>query len=430
MRCFRLVQQSLESDHSVFGLTVTAINYMYVDVHAALSAATVVPVILLTALPGSVNFALSIIYIYRKRLRIGKILLQRTRPIQSVCGLPYLDYWENLRLLLHLRPSLQMTTNECYRPNWTNYVRLQLLRHLRHFVPTDAVFNNFRLITDTELRKLLTTCNLKSCELDPLPPFVMVDVLDEIVPFLLYLFNRSLSEGFLPSSQKCSIIFPALKQSSLDPSLCQNYHPIANLSFLSKTLERLVSLQLLPYLEQSGLLPSMQSGFRAHHSMKLLSFRCFLIFTLLWINLMLLSLLYSLLRRRLIWWIMKYYYNVLRLPLAFLALLLIGFARTYLIALRWWYWVTHALLGFLSNLASLMALFWALSSTSYSQLIFLVYLTNTLPLATSMLTTSRLMSMVLLLNSLILLHLLHLLLQILILRCLLIVCHLILPRPN
>ena len=37
------------------------------------------------------------------------------------------------------------------------------------FVPTDAVFNNFRLITDTELRKLLTTCNLKSCELDPLP---------------------------------------------------------------------------------------------------------------------------------------------------------------------------------------------------------------------------------------------------------------------
>src|SRR6218665_627382 len=88
----------------------------------------------------------------------------------------------------------------------------------------------------------------------------MVDVLDEIVPFLLYLFNRSLSEGFLPSSQKCSIIFSALKQSSLDPSLFQNYCPIANHSFLSKTLERLVSLQLLPYLEQSGLLPSMQSG--------------------------------------------------------------------------------------------------------------------------------------------------------------------------
>src|SRR6218665_1128230 len=227
---------------------------------------------------------------------------------------------------------------------------------------------------------------------------------------------------FHASSQKCSIIFPALKQSSLGPSLCQNYHPIANLSFLSKTLERLVSLQLLPYFEQSGLLPSMQSGFRVHHSTEtalllLLSD----IYTGMDKSHVTHSLHYSMLRRRLIWWIMKSYYNVLTLPSAFLALLLVGFACTFLIALRWWYWVTHALLGFLSNLASLRALFRALSSTSYSQLILLVYLLNTLPLATFMLMTSRLMSMVLLLNSLILLHLLHLFLLILILGCLLIV---------
>src|SRR6218665_1361112 len=49
---------------------------------------------------------------------------------------------------------------------------------------------------------------------------------------------------------------------------------------------------------------------------------------------------------------MKSCYNVLRLPSAFLALLFVGFARTFLIALRWWYWVTHALLGSLFNLAS------------------------------------------------------------------------------
>ena len=100
------------------------------------------------------------------------------------------------------------------------------------------------------LRNLLSTSNLKSCELDPLPPFVIVDVLDDIVPFLLYLFNRSLSEGLLPASEKRAIVFPTLKKPNLDPSICQNYRPIANLSFLSKTLERLVSLQLLPYLEQ------------------------------------------------------------------------------------------------------------------------------------------------------------------------------------
>src|SRR6218665_1729104 len=130
MRCFRLVQQSLESDHTLFGLTVTVINY--VDVHAALSAATVVPVILLTALPGSVNFALSIIYINRKRLRIGKILLQRTRTNPK-------RLWSTISGLLgkssSTSPSPSFPADDYQRmlsPNWTNYVRLQLLRHLRH----------------------------------------------------------------------------------------------------------------------------------------------------------------------------------------------------------------------------------------------------------------------------------------------------------
>ena len=134
------------------------------------------------------------------------------------------------------------------------------------YTSTESVFKDFRPILESELRHLLSTSNLKSCELDPLPPFVIVDVLDDIVPFLLYLFNRSLSEGLLPASQKRAIVFPTLKKPNLDSSICQNYRPIANLSFLSKTLERLVSLQLLPYLEQSGLLPPRQSGFRAHHS--------------------------------------------------------------------------------------------------------------------------------------------------------------------
>ena len=113
---------------------------------------------------------------------------------------------------------------------------------------------------------MLSSVNLRSCELDTIPPFIIIDILDDIAPFLLYLFNRSLSEGCIPASQKCALVFPALKKSDLDPNLCQNYRPISNLSFISKTLERLVSMQLLPYLERSGLLPSRQSGYRANHS--------------------------------------------------------------------------------------------------------------------------------------------------------------------
>src|SRR6218665_1759074 len=79
-------------------------------------------------------------------------------------------------------------------------------------------------------------------------------------------FNRSLKEGYIPPSQKQALVFPSLKKPNLDPTNCQNFRPISNLSFISKTLERLVSLQLLPYLENSGLLLTYQSGFRANHS--------------------------------------------------------------------------------------------------------------------------------------------------------------------
>jgi hypothetical protein len=45
-----------------------------------------------------------------------------------------------------------------------------------------------------------------------------------------------------------------------------NYRPIANLSFLSKTIERVVQAQILPYLNLENLLPPTQSAFRKFHS--------------------------------------------------------------------------------------------------------------------------------------------------------------------
>jgi len=44
------------------------------------------------------------------------------------------------------------------------------------------------------------------------------------------------------------------------------YRPIANLSVLSKLLERLVARQLLNYLNAASLLPERQSAYRAYHS--------------------------------------------------------------------------------------------------------------------------------------------------------------------
>jgi len=61
-------------------------------------------------------------------------------------------------------------------------------------------------------------------------------------------------------------VTPLLKKSDLDPANVQSYRPIANLSVLSKLLERLVAQQLLDYLNESKLLPDLQSTYRPHHS--------------------------------------------------------------------------------------------------------------------------------------------------------------------
>ena len=78
--------------------------------------------------------------------------------------------------------------------------------------------------------------------------------------------NKSLSQGCLRQSQRHAIVTPRLKKENADPSDIKNYRPISNLTFLSKVVERLVCRQLVAYLEQHGLLTSLQSAYRKHHS--------------------------------------------------------------------------------------------------------------------------------------------------------------------
>jgi hypothetical protein len=57
-----------------------------------------------------------------------------------------------------------------------------------------------------------------------------------------------------------------IKKETLDPEMLKNYRPITNLSFLSKTLERLAATQLNEYLSENGLHSKMKSAYRANHS--------------------------------------------------------------------------------------------------------------------------------------------------------------------
>ena len=67
------------------------------------------------------------------------------------------------------------------------------------------------------------------------------------------MMNLSLKKGFFPSDFKKSIVRPFTKKEPLDADELNNYSPISNLSFLSKTLERIVASQIDEYLHDMSL---------------------------------------------------------------------------------------------------------------------------------------------------------------------------------
>ena len=94
----------------------------------------------------------------------------------------------------------------------------------------------------------------------------MKEFVDQLAPYLTYLFNRSLSQGRFPEIFRLAEVTPILKKSTLDPSVLSSYRPISNLPFISKVLERAVNERMLQHLHSNGLLPEHQSAYRRSHS--------------------------------------------------------------------------------------------------------------------------------------------------------------------
>ena len=117
-----------------------------------------------------------------------------------------------------------------------------------------------------EVQRLISSLPGKQCGLDPIPTWLLKRLSHLLLPYLVHLFNKSLSSGQCPRSFKEAQVRPILKKSTLDPQLPSSYRPISNLSVLSKLLERLVLSRLLTHLNNNALLPKTQSAYRPHHS--------------------------------------------------------------------------------------------------------------------------------------------------------------------
>jgi len=127
-------------------------------------------------------------------------------------------------------------------------------------------FTTFQPLSTADIKTLIMRAPSKQCSLDPAPTWIVKSCVELLGPFLMYICNRSLTDGYVPLSQKAALVTPLLKKPGSDKSEVKNYRPISNLSFVSKLMERCASHQLTSYLSTNKLIPCHQSAYRANHS--------------------------------------------------------------------------------------------------------------------------------------------------------------------
>ena len=125
--------------------------------------------------------------------------------------------------------------------------------------------SNFQQITVNEVKKIIMQSPAKSCDLDPLPTWLLKQILDQIAPVITHIINVSISSGYVSSEMKEALVTPLIKKANLE-LIFKNFRPVSNLSFISKTIERVVAKQLLKHMEENGLTEIFQSAYREYHS--------------------------------------------------------------------------------------------------------------------------------------------------------------------
>ena len=125
--------------------------------------------------------------------------------------------------------------------------------------------STFESVSEQDMAKIIAKSNSVSCELDPMPTFLIKQCLPQLLPVLTRIVNLSLATENMPPEFKKAVIRPLLKKPSLKREV-KNYRPVSNLPYVSKLIERVVCAQVTTHMEQNVLNEPLQSAYRAFHS--------------------------------------------------------------------------------------------------------------------------------------------------------------------
>ena len=126
---------------------------------------------------------------------------------------------------------------------------------------TTCSLSCFHPVSIDDIRRIVKNMKQKSCQLDPIPTWLLKLLLSHFLPVLCRIVNISISTGLFPDVAKHAIVTPILKKSNLDKNIFSNYRPVSSLSFVAKLIERVVFLQIERHLVSNNLSPLFQSAY-------------------------------------------------------------------------------------------------------------------------------------------------------------------------
>lgn len=158
--------------------------------------------------------------------------------------------------VLQIRSKIPLSNLACdYRQNFNGVV-------IESFTPT----------TVDELRLIIKNWEIKTCTLDPLPGSILKDILEDLLPYLCDLVNKSLTTGSVEGVKDC-VIIPLLKKAGLDPETLKNYRPVTNELFISKLTEKVVYLRIFDHMTINRLHSKYQHGYKKFHGTETISLK-------------------------------------------------------------------------------------------------------------------------------------------------------------
>lgn len=130
--------------------------------------------------------------------------------------------------------------------------------------------NYFDLTTNSEVCEIINNSNKKFSSVDPIPNSLFHACIDSLIPFIVNITNKSITECTFPECYKTACVIPTPKvkptSSSSDIIDLTNLRPISNLSYFGKTIERIVASRLNNHFTRHNLLSKHQSAYRKFHS--------------------------------------------------------------------------------------------------------------------------------------------------------------------